>query len=78
MKIYSEKHPQGCEIAREARVDDKRWIDYMEWQGQLSDGSQYILKGTCDYRGWRYVLFIEGERTALLNDRSPSGKPSAM
>lgn len=74
MKIYSEKHPQGCEIVRETRVDSRSYIDYMEWQGELADGSQYNLRGNCDHTGWSYTLHIDGERYAMLNPRCPSGK----
>jgi len=75
MKIYSEKHPSGCTIIKETRVDDGRFIDYMEWQGTLADGSQYNLRGNCDHTGWTYSLILNGEQTAMLNPRCPSGKP---
>lgn len=75
MKIYSEKHPQGCEIVRETRVDDGRFIDYMEWQGVLEDGSEYNLRGNCDHTGWSYTLTLDGAPCAMLNPRCPSGKP---
>ena len=76
--IYSKKYPEGIEILQEKRTDTNRWIDYIEWSGELSDGSHYVIKGNCDYQGWRYSLFIDGERSPLLNPRSPYGKPTAM
>ena len=78
MKLYTQNNPEGIEILQEKRADAALWMDYCEWAGILSDGSQYVIKGNCDYHGWRYALFVEGERTALLNPRSPIGKPSAM
>jgi len=77
MKIYSEKYPEGIEILWENKAD-QRWIDYLEWQGQLVNDSMFVIKGNCDYQGWTYALFLDGERTPLLNPRSPYGKPTAM
>lgn len=78
MKIYTQKHPEGIEILQDKRTDGYQWIDYLEWSGELIDGQEFVLKGNCDYQGWTYALFLDGERTPLLNPRSPYGKPNAM
>ena len=79
MKLYTESNPEGIEILHDGRNEASLWMDYMEWEGTLADGSRYVIHGNCTQRGWRYRLTIDGEQTRLLNDRSFNGKPpSAM
>ena len=77
MQLYTEHFPEGIKILSGNKAD-QRWIDYVEWSGKLVNGQEFVIKGNCDYQGWRYSLFIDGDRWHLLNDRSPYGKPNAM
>lgn len=79
MKLYTEHFPEGIKILSENKADHHhRWIDYVEWSGKLVNNQEFVIKGSCDYQGWTYALFLDGERTPLLNPRSPYGKPTAM